>query len=444
MTANAKSDLSQAWANFRSQLGDNFLEIMDWSIAEKVTFMCVVLLFYHGIIFILWEFSYSRNDLTISYFSWRDFQLLWIAVIVAAFACVLLLRKQKLTWQWPYLLMSCIYIGFTVVNMQALGTMASYPAAHLGCALVVILVFLGGRIVLASSLFAVCLLVLVLIAETRQIIPYAPFILQRNLDALNTPAFGMAAFSALFVIILQGLTITFLVLSALKNSEQKLIEASTIIRRYVPSAVADDVLAGRHADIETPQRRRVTVLFADIVGFTDVADRVEPEITTQVLSEYLSAMTATIESHQGTLNEFAGDGVMALFGAPVALAAEDQALQAVKAAKQMQRSMADLNQQWRKLGLGQELQIRIGINTGILSVGSYGSLGRSTYTAIGLQTNVTDRIQSHCQPGQILISEASWELIRNEIACAAQGEIAIKGVHFPVRVFKPIISSQSE
>jgi class 3 adenylate cyclase len=166
------------------------------------------------------------------------------------------------------------------------------------------------------------------------------------------------------------------------GSQSRLEQNQKLIRRYMPPAVADHIIAGKESEIGVPQRRRVTILFADIVGFTAVADRVEPEVITEILNEYMSMMAGVIETHGGTLNEFAGDGLMALFGAPDALPPEQQALKAIAAAKDMQRKMPSLNQRWRKLGLGAELGIRIGINTGMVSVGIYGSAGRMTYTEI--------------------------------------------------------------
>ncbi len=222
------------------------------------------------------------------------------------------------------------------------------------------------------------------------------------------------------------------------ESQQQVLEHSReLIQRYIPPAVAKHIIAGEEAAIDAPQRRRVTVLFSDIVGFTDIADRVEPEVITQVLNEYMAAMADLIEEHGGTLNEFAGDGLMALFGAPVAMNPEEQALRAMHAAQAMQQKMPELNDRWRTLGLGQALKMRIGINTGMLSVGSFGSAGRMTYTAIGLQTNIAARIQSHCEHGGILISDATWQLIRDEVRCEPKGEITIKGVHFPIAVYQP-------
>ncbi|MGJ8670511.1 MAG: adenylate/guanylate cyclase domain-containing protein [Oceanococcus sp.] len=227
----------------------------------------------------------------------------------------------------------------------------------------------------------------------------------------------------------------------LLQRQQETEASRNLIRRYIPPAVADQIIAGNEAAIAEPKRQRVTVLFSDIVGFTDIADRVEPEVMTQVLSEYMSSMAGLIDAHGGTLNEFAGDGLMALFGAPDAMLPEDQACSAVNAAMAMQRKMPELNEQWRKLGLGAELKVRIGINTGMVSVGSYGSEGRMTYTAIGLQTNIASRIESKAEPGEILISDASYQLISGQIECEPRGEVDCKGVHFPVQVYAPQASA---
>ncbi len=218
--------------------------------------------------------------------------------------------------------------------------------------------------------------------------------------------------------------------TALENSQR-------MIRRYIPPAVADHIVMGKSDLVDAPKRQRVTILFSDIVGFTDIADRLDAESLTQIINEYMAAMSEIVDAHQGTVNEFIGDGVMAIFGAPQELDSENQARQAISAAQAMQTKMPEMHQSWRKLGLDEELKIRIGINTGVLSVGSFGSEGRMTYTAIGLQTNIAARIQSHCEPGGILISNATYQLVDDVIDCEAKGEVECKGVHFPVKVYAP-------
>lgn len=211
-------------------------------------------------------------------------------------------------------------------------------------------------------------------------------------------------------------------------------ESRDAIRRYVPQPVADLIISGRSASIDKPVRRRITILFADMVGFTEVSDRIEPEDLTALLIDYLSGMGEIVEKFGGTLNEFAGDGLMAMFGAPYTMAPEEQARQAIAAAREMHQLMLGLNSRWEKLGIGKPLMIRIGINTGTVSVGSYGSKGRMTYTAMGLQTNITSRIEKEAAPGGILISKTTYLLLGGTVPCVPRGEIECRGVHVPVSV----------
>lgn len=223
----------------------------------------------------------------------------------------------------------------------------------------------------------------------------------------------------------------------IKLQGEQLQESRDAIRRYVPPAVADRIINGEVESVVTPARRRVTILFADMVGFTPVADRLEPEELTRMLVEFLSGMAERIEERGGTLNEFTGDGLMALFGAPDNMEPEVQANRAIEASVSMQALMGQLNQQWRKLGLDQPLQIRIGINTGTVSAGSYGSQGRMTYTAMGMQTNIASRIEEAADPGGVLISDATYQLVRDTLPCEFRGEVECKGVHYPVKVYAP-------
>ncbi len=224
----------------------------------------------------------------------------------------------------------------------------------------------------------------------------------------------------------------------IETQRSALENASRQIRRYVPNALADEILGGHGEAIDTPQRRRITILFCDLVGFTEAADRLDPESLTQILGDYMATMAQAIEAQGGTLNEFAGDGLMALFGAPREMAPEAQVRQAVQAACAMQQRLPELNRAWRKLGLDTPMDCRIGINTGVVSVGSYGSEGRMTYTAIGLQTNIAARLEAAAAPGEILLSEASWALVEGEIKAQPRGEVECKGVHYPVKAYAVI------
>lgn len=221
----------------------------------------------------------------------------------------------------------------------------------------------------------------------------------------------------------------------LELQRQQLETGQRLIRRYVPPTVADQIISGSSENIEAPARQRVTVMFADIAGFTSAADKLEPEVVAQILNEFLTTMSQHIHNEGGTLNEVAGDGLMAIFGAPIKMEPEEQARKAFDTGCRMMEALSVLNAQWRKLGLDEPLKMRIGINTGVASVGSYGSEGRMTYTAIGTQTNIAARIESAAEPGEILVSYATNELLGEERQLEPRGELNVKGVHFPIKVF---------
>lgn len=171
-------------------------------------------------------------------------------------------------------------------------------------------------------------------------------------------------------------------------------------------------------------------------GFTAASDQLEPEELSSLLNEYLSEMVRIAEHYGGTVNQFVGDAIMILFGAPEATNDRDHALRAVRMAIHMQRRMLELQKEWFNTGIQTPFRIRVGINTGSVNVGNFGSEGRLTYTAIGKQTNLAARIEAQCQPGRILISHSTWALIREEIPCIERGEIEAKGLHYAIRVYE--------
>jgi class 3 adenylate cyclase len=222
----------------------------------------------------------------------------------------------------------------------------------------------------------------------------------------------------------------------IERQQAELAAAHDLIRRYAPAAVAERL---EHGDdtVGTAQRRRVTIFFADVVGFTVMADRLDPEALAEIMNDYLGSVADIVERHGGTLNEFAGDGVMAIFGAPDEMEPAAQVLAALAAADELQQSLPEWSQRWYSLGIDRDLQARIGINTGVVSVGTFGSAVRATYTGIGLQTNIAARVQSRCPPGSVLLSGTSWHLVKDELPCEPRGEVDVKGVHFPIAMYEP-------
>ncbi len=311
-----------------------------------------------------------------------------------------------------------------------------YGAAFLFSVVALGSIFFEARIVRAGLISFCGIVFATTVAEQIGIIPYAPLYIRPPFEGGHLASFSVMAggFPVLF-----AMAVAFFFLAVMelgRDREQKLRRATGLIRRYVPAQLAEKILAGEHTEETHPVRRKVTLFFSDVVGFTQAADQMEPEDLSALLDEYLSEMARIADSFGATVNQFVGDGIMIFFGAPEATTDHDHALRAVHMALAMQRRMGELREKWFNEGTQTPFRIRIGINTGVASVGDFGSKGRTTYSAIGNQTNLTARIQAHCEPGKVLISHTTWALVKDEIPCKERGEIEVKGLHYAVRAYE--------
>jgi len=311
------------------------------------------------------------------------------------------------------------------------GALSLFGAVTLG------LLLFEARVVRTFVYFFAALILATTVAEQAGLLPYAP--------ALATAPYEGGHLSRTFLLLegLPALTILFILafvfvgaVELARDREERLARATKLIRRYVAAQLAERILSGEHLETTLPERRKLTIFFSDVVGFTQAADRMEPEDLSLILNEYLAEMAAIADAYGATVNQFVGDGIMSFFGAPDSTNDRDHALRAVRMALAMQRRMVDLRAKWYEGGIQTPFHIRIGINTGVSSVGDFGSEGRTTYSAIGNQTNLAARIQDRCTPGGVLISHPTWGLVKDEIPCKEHGEIEVKGIHYPVRVYE--------
>lgn len=207
-------------------------------------------------------------------------------------------------------------------------------------------------------------------------------------------------------------------------------ERQSRLAAYTPKHLADKILKGRSA-LEG-ERRQVTVLFADVAGFTALAEKLDPEEVHRIIDRCFDLITAEVHRFEGTINQYTGDGVMALFGAPIAH--EDGPRRAVHAALGIQRALRDYSKELQSQR-GLSLQMRIGINTGPVVVGRIGDDLRMDYTAVGDTTNLAARLQQSARPGSVLVSEATHKLITGYFETLDLGELPVKG-HSPVRAYE--------
>src|SRR5258705_4507569 len=202
---------------------------------------------------------------------------------------------------------------------------------------------------------------------------------------------------------------------------------------YTPKHLAEKILTSRAA-LEG-ERKQVTILFCDIVESTRLAERLDPETMHEVMDRALRLMAEAVHRYEGTVNQFLGDGLMALFGAPVAL--EDHAFRGVQAALAIQETLSGYSEQLNQ-DRGVELQLRLGLNTGLVVVGRIGDDLRMDYTAVGDTTHLASRIQTLAEPGTILISDATHRLVEGYVRSEGLGPVAVKGRREPVQVYRVI------
>lgn len=203
--------------------------------------------------------------------------------------------------------------------------------------------------------------------------------------------------------------------------------------RFLPEYVVRQLLEKPESFALGGVNQTVTVLFADIRGFTRFAEREKPEKLLQLLNRYFSEMTEVIFAYGGTLDKYIGDGLMALFGAPTV--SPDDADNAIRAAIAMQRKLEDLNKKLKTEGFD-ELGIGIGLHTGEAIVGYIGSERRSEYTAIGDTVNLAARLESNALAGQILMSGVTAAALRDTFPLVPRASVTVKNRVQPVPLFE--------
>jgi class 3 adenylate cyclase/tetratricopeptide (TPR) repeat protein len=200
---------------------------------------------------------------------------------------------------------------------------------------------------------------------------------------------------------------------------------------YTPKYLAEKILTSR-STLEG-ERKEVTVLFCDVVDSTRLAERLGPEAMHRLMDRALRLMADAVHRYEGTVNQFLGDGLMALFGAPLAL--EDHALRAILTALMIQEVINGYNEEL-KSERDVAIRLRLGLNTGLVVVGRIGDDLRMDYTAVGDATNVAARMQGLAEPGTILITEATHRLVEGHIRSQVLGPVQVKGRCEPILVYK--------
>ena len=224
--------------------------------------------------------------------------------------------------------------------------------------------------------------------------------------------------------------------NALEETNKRLKNAQEQISKYIDPNITEKIFKGEFSAELSHKRTKLTMFFSDIKDFTQFTDASDPEDVAKLLNEYLGEMAQIVRKWGGTIPQFTGDSIYAIFGAPDSKGEREDALACLRMALEMQNKMKILRKEWWNQGVQFPFEIRCGIHTGMANVGNYGSEGFMEYSAIGLNTNLAARLEKACQPGEIYLSHTSWALVNDEIPCEEVGTIEVKGFHYPIQTYR--------
>ncbi len=207
------------------------------------------------------------------------------------------------------------------------------------------------------------------------------------------------------------------------------------LSRYAHLQLLQSIMKGEsEAKIEY-KRKKMTIFFSDIQGFTELSESLIPDDLAFVLNDYLSHMTEIAKHYEATVDKFMGDAILIFFGDPNSQGAEQDAKICVEMAIAMRQQMKLLRERWIKMGYP-ALHIRMGISTGYCHVGNYGAAYRMAYTIVGRDANLAARLQSAAEVDEILVSESTYNLVKSSYLCAPRAPISLKGIQEPVQTWQ--------
>ena len=222
------------------------------------------------------------------------------------------------------------------------------------------------------------------------------------------------------------------------NAELKQVQLekiSNIIGKYVPPQIHEAIEKGDYSEEIVTKRKKLTIFFSDIKSFTGTSEHLQPEDLTKYLNEYFSEMTTIAIKHGGTIDKYIGDALMIFFGDPESLGPKKDAINCVKMAIEMQNKLVELRLKWSDEGFTDPFRVRMGINTGFCNVGNFGSAQRLTYTVIGAEVNLTQRLESNSDVDGILISHETYSNTKEVINVVEKETITMKGITRKIQTY---------
>jgi class 3 adenylate cyclase len=231
-------------------------------------------------------------------------------------------------------------------------------------------------------------------------------------------------------------------ITELKHREEELTTKSNALEqlsnqlaKYLSPQVYESIFSGKQQVKIVSQRKRLTVFFSDLAGFTQTTEMLESEDLTRLLNQYLTEMSQIALAYGATVDKYVGDGILIFFGDPETHGVKEDAVACVKMAIAMRERMKELEDGWRASGVENPLRCRMGINSGVCTVGNFGSEARMDYTIIGGGVNLAARLEAACTPREILISHETHAHVKDMVYCEERGHIEVKGIAYPVATY---------
>ena len=224
---------------------------------------------------------------------------------------------------------------------------------------------------------------------------------------------------------------------SLKEKNTKLEKISNRLAKYLSPQIYKNIFEAETEQTNGYKRKKLTVFFSDIKGFTDLSDSLDPDLLAELINDYLSAMTEIALKYGGTIDKFIGDAILIFFGDPESDGLKNDASKCLSMAIAMQNKVAELDRNWQEdRGITEGLKVRMGISTGFCTVGNFGSVQRVDYTVLGSTVNLASRLESVCQPNKILVAPETKTLLEKEFKFEAQDAVELKGLNMPVTPYQ--------
>src|SRR6516225_3680749 len=224
----------------------------------------------------------------------------------------------------------------------------------------------------------------------------------------------------------------------LSDKTQALEQLSSQLAKYLSPQVYESIFTGRSKVTVASRRKKLTIFFSDLEGFTETTERLESEDLTQLLNHYLTEMSKIALQFGGTIDKYVGDAILICCGDPETKGVKADAVACVKMAIAMRKKMRELESVWRASGIEKPPRCRTGINTGFCTVGNFGSEDRMDCTIIGSGVNLASRLEQAAPPGEILISYETYALVKDEVCCEERGQLTVKGISRPVATYQVV------